>query len=66
MTPRIETLETFAKIADTDNGRDQEGHDARTLSRFRRLLNRAKPGDAKLSMLMATAMAHRKRKPKDR
>jgi hypothetical protein len=29
-------------------------------------LNRAKPGDAKLSMLIATAMAHKKRKPKDR
>ena len=54
------------KIADADTGWGSRRHDARTLSRFRRLLNRAKPGDVKLLMFMATAMAHKIGRKKNR
>jgi transcriptional regulator with XRE-family HTH domain len=54
------------KLKEKD-GWGSKGADARTLSRFRRLLGRTKPADLKLLLFMAGKMAQTKaRKPKQR
>jgi transcriptional regulator with XRE-family HTH domain len=53
------------KVAETDNGWGNTGHDKRTLERFRRLLRRTSAGDMKLLLFMAQKMSqNRKNKTK--